>query len=74
MKHGCNRSNNKPKTGFIVIPQALRVSIPPLVGQAIGVFKETSLVAIVGAFDILRIAAYVVPAQTEFLGVKEGLL
>ncbi|GIS34438.1 MAG: hypothetical protein Ct9H90mP5_08870 [Acidimicrobiaceae bacterium] len=28
-----------------------------------------------GAFDILRIAAYVVPAQTEFLGVKrEGLL
>ena len=63
------------RTGFIVIPQALRVSIPPLVGQAIGVFKETSLVAIVGAFDILRIAAYVVPAQTEFLGVKrEGLL
>ena len=63
------------RTGFIVIPQALRVSIPPLVGQAIGVFKETSLVAIVGAFDLLRIAAYVVPAQTEFLGVKrEGLL
>ena len=63
------------RTGFIVIPQALRVSIPPLVGQAIGVFKETSLVAIVGAFDLLRIAAYIVPAQTEFLGVKrEGLL
>tara|TARA_B100001996_G_scaffold124155_1_gene94010 strand:+ start:91 stop:630 length:540 start_codon:yes stop_codon:yes gene_type:complete len=63
------------RTGFIIVPQALRVSIPPLVGQAIGVFKETSLVAIVGAFDLLRIAAYVVPAQTEFLGVKrEGLL
>ena len=63
------------RTGFIVLPQALRVSIPPLVGQAIGVFKETSLVAIIGAYDILRIANYVVPSQTEFLGVKrEGLL
>ena len=63
------------RTGFIVLPQALRVSIPPLVGQAIGVFKETSLVAIIGAYDILRIANNVVPAQTEFLGVKrEGLL
>ncbi len=63
------------RTGFIVLPQALRVSIPPLVGQAIGVFKETSLVAIIGAYDILRIANSVVPAQTEFLGVKrEGLL
>lgn len=63
------------RTGFIVLPQALRVSIPPLVGQAIGVFKETSLVAIIGAYDLLRIANNVVPAQTEFLGVKrEGLL
>jgi len=63
------------RTGFIVLPQALRVSIPPLVGQMIATFKETSLLAIVGIFDFLRIANSAIPAQTEFLGVKrEGLL
>ena len=63
------------RTGFIVLPQALRVSIPPLVGQVIATFKETSLLAIIGIFDILRMANNVIPAQTQFLGVKrEGLL
>jgi len=63
------------RTAFIVLPQGLRVSIPPLVGQVIGTFKETSLLAIVGVFDFLRIARDVIPAQTEFLGIrKEGLL
>lgn len=41
----------------------------------IATFKETSLLAIVGIFDFLRIANSAIPAQTEFLGVKrEGLL
>ena len=63
------------RTSFIVLPQSLRVSIPPLVGQVIATFKETSLLAIVGIFDILRMANSVIPAQTQFLGVKrEGLL
>ncbi len=63
------------RTIFIVLPQSLRVSIPPLVGQAIATFKETSLLAVIGLFDVLRMANNVIPAQTEFLGVKrEGLL
>ena len=63
------------RTGFIILPQALRVSIPPLVGQLIATFKETSLIAIIGGFDFLRIANQVIGAQTDFLGVKrEGLL
>ena len=58
-----------------MLPQALRVSIPNLVGQAIATFKETSLIAIVGGFDFLRIADKVIPAQTDFLGQKKvGLL
>ena len=62
------------RTALVVLPQALRVSIPALVGQAISVFKDTSLIAIIGAFDFLRIANNVVPAQSEFLGVKRETL
>ena len=63
------------KTVFIVLPQALRVSIPPLVGHCIGVFKETSLLAIIGVFDILYIGRIVIPGQTEFMGsTRENIL
>ncbi len=63
------------RTMFIVLPQALRVTIPPLVGQMIATFKETSLLAVIGIFDLLRMANSAIPAQTAFLGVKrEGLL
>jgi general L-amino acid transport system permease protein len=57
-------------TVFIVLPQALRAVIPALVGQTIAVFKDTSLVAIIGLFDFLFIADKVVGAQTIFLGIK----
>ena len=62
------------RTAFIVLPQALRVSIPNLVGQAIATFKETSLIAIVGGFDILRIANSTIPNQPDFLGQKRPAL
>ncbi|MBX3015054.1 MAG: amino acid ABC transporter permease [Caldilineaceae bacterium] len=43
-------------TFFIILPQALRAIVPVLVGQFIALFKDTSLVAIVGLFDLLGIA------------------
>lgn len=54
---------------LIVLPQALRLVIPALVGQCISLFKDTSLVAIVGLFDLLKIAQTVV-AQQEWLGLQ----
>lgn len=54
---------------LIVLPQALRAVIPPIVGQFITLFKDTSLVAIVGLMDLLNIAKCVV-AQPEFMGLK----
>lgn len=54
---------------LIILPQALRLVIPALVGQCISLFKDTSLVAIVGLFDLLKIAQTVV-AQQEWLGLQ----
>lgn len=41
------------KTGKIVLPQALRLVIPPAMSTFISLFKDTSLVVIIGLFDLL---------------------
>jgi len=63
------------KTVFIILPQALRMSIPPMVGHTIGTFKETSLLYIIGLFDLLYVGRSVIPNQTAFIGsTRENLL
>ncbi|MBM7540385.1 amino acid ABC transporter permease [Amphibacillus cookii] len=54
-------------TTFIILPQALRAIIPTIVGQSISMFKDTSLVAIVGLVDLLGIAQSV-KSNPDFLG------
>jgi general L-amino acid transport system permease protein len=54
---------------FIVMPQALRLIIPILVGQFIALFKDTALVSIVGLLDVVGIGRTVL-AQPEFLGLQ----
>jgi general L-amino acid transport system permease protein len=41
------------RTRLIVLPQALSLVIPPLVNTFIGTFKDTSLIIIIGLFDLL---------------------
>jgi general L-amino acid transport system permease protein len=45
-----------PATILIVLPQALRATIPSIVNTFIATFKDTTLVAVIGLFDLLGIA------------------
>ena len=54
-------------TMMIVLPQALRMVIPPMVNTFIGLFKDTSLVLIIGLLDILN-AAKVAVADPQWRG------
>ncbi len=55
---------------FIVLPQALKAVIPSMVGQFISLFKDTSLLAIVGLTDLLGISQSII-ANPKYLGRYE---
>jgi general L-amino acid transport system permease protein len=53
---------------YIVLPQALRAVIPAIVGQFISLFKDTSLVVIVGMLDIVGIGKSIVLGNVQWIG------
>ena len=59
--------NNALTTLLIVLPQALRMVIPTNVGLFISLFKDTTLVMIVGLLDVLGVGRSVL-AQPDWLG------
>ncbi|MCA9921033.1 MAG: amino acid ABC transporter permease [Anaerolineales bacterium] len=61
--------NSLQKMRFIIMPQALRIVIPPIVGQFIGAFKSSSLVSIVGLFDLLGIQKAIL-ANAQWQGLR----
>lgn len=54
---------------LVVLPQALRSVIPAIVGQFISLFKDTSLVTVIGLLDLLGIAKTVI-ANPDWLGLQ----
>ncbi len=54
---------------LIILPQALRNVIPVLVGQFIGLLKDTTLVTIVGLLDILGVAQSVL-SNPSWIGTQ----
>jgi general L-amino acid transport system permease protein len=54
-------------TRLIVLPQALRAVIPAMVGQFISLFKDTSLLQIIGFVELLEVAENA-PSQERFIG------
>ena len=57
-------------TTLIVLPQALRLVIPTIVGQFISLFKDTTLVYIVGINDLLGIGNAVLNLRPEFVRLQ----
>jgi general L-amino acid transport system permease protein len=55
---------------FIVLPQALRAVLPAIVGQFIALFKDTTLVVIVGINDLLGIGRSIINSDPEFVRLQ----
>jgi general L-amino acid transport system permease protein len=57
-------------TLLIVLPQALRLVIPAIVGQFIALFKDTTLAVGVGLLELLGIAQSILQASPEFFSAQ----
>ncbi|MDA7746934.1 amino acid ABC transporter permease [Psychromonas sp.] len=54
---------------LVILPQALKISIPNLVGSFISLFKDTTLVLIIGLFDVLAMVT-LTNSDTNWLGFE----
>ena len=59
-------------TILISLPQAIRNVIPAIVGQFIGLFKDTSLVYIIAMLDIVETGRAFILGNTEYLASARG--
>ena len=60
-------------TLFISLPQAIRNVIPAIVGQFIALFKDTTLVYIIGMLDIVEISRAFIQSNPEYLASTKEL-
>ncbi len=60
------------KMGLIVLPQALKLVIPGIVNSFISLFKDTSLVLIIGLFDLLGIVQQAAQADPKWFSPQTG--
>ena len=54
---------------LIILPQALKISIPGIVNVAVGLFKDTVLVSIISMFDLVGMIRGPILASTDWNGV-----
>lgn len=55
--------------GFVILPQALKISIPNIVGSFISLFKDTTLLLIIGLFDLLAMVG-LTSTDSNWLGFE----
>lgn len=61
--------NYAQATRLIILPQALKISIPGIVNVAVGLFKDTTLVSVISMFDLIGMIRGPILAATEWNGV-----
>jgi general L-amino acid transport system permease protein len=66
--------NNLKVTILIILPQALRAVIPPIVGQFISLFKDTTLAAGVAVLELLSVGLAVLQGTPEYFGLQMEVL
>lgn len=54
----------------IVLPQALRAVIPPIVGQFISLFKDTTLASGVAVLELLAVGRSILQSNPEYIGLQ----
>ncbi|MGC1504187.1 MAG: amino acid ABC transporter permease [Sulfitobacter sp.] len=54
---------------LIILPQALKISIPGIVNVAVGLFKDTTLVSVISMFDIIGMIRGPILASTDWAGL-----
>jgi len=59
---------------LIILPQALKISIPGIVNIAVGLFKDTTLVSVISMFDMVGMIRGPILASTDWNGVYWELL
>ncbi|SNR54016.1 amino acid ABC transporter permease [Puniceibacterium sediminis] len=62
------------KMRLIILPQALKISIPGIVNVSVGLFKDTTLVSVISMFDLVGMIRGPILASTEWNGVYWELL
>ncbi|RPI27676.1 MAG: ABC transporter permease subunit [Chloroflexota bacterium] len=62
--------NGAQITLLVVLPQALRAVIPPIVGQFISLFKDTTLASGVAVLEFLSIGRSILQANPEYIGLQ----
>ncbi|MGI9391402.1 MAG: amino acid ABC transporter permease, partial [Boseongicola sp.] len=61
--------NYAQATQLIILPQALKISIPGIVNVAVGLFKDTTLVSVISMFDVVGMIRGPIQQSTDWIGI-----
>ena len=56
-------------TRLIILPQALKISIPGIVNVSVGLFKDTTLVSVISMFDIVGMIRGPIQSSTDWISI-----